>query len=236
MKGGAVSESAPIYYEEMSKVAGTENDKQSITLIATDDAYNFGDYITLRSRTGHKPQVLTDRGAIISERMAEMMDAKVGDTITVTDSSGTERKVRVDGITEMHIGHFMFMTSGGYKHVFGEQYQSNAYMVRLKNHETSNVESRSAKLIKLDGAKGIVQNTTSKKQVATIVDLPDLIMEVLILAAELLAVVILYNLTNLNVSERIRELPTIKVLGGLGVLVYRRLKTVDMLGSLKSVE
>ena len=57
-----------------------------------------------------------------------------------------------------------FMTSGGYKHVFGEQHQSNAYMVRLKNHETSNVESRSAKLMKLDGVKGIVQNTTSKKQ------------------------------------------------------------------------
>lgn len=57
----------------------------------------------------------------------------------------------------------MFMTSGGYKHVFGEQHQSNAYMVRLKNHETSNVESRSAKLMKLDGVKGIVQNTTSKK-------------------------------------------------------------------------
>nr|WP_252195683.1 peptide ABC transporter permease [Bifidobacterium longum] len=52
------------------------------------------------------------------------------------------------------------MTSGGYKHVFGEQHQSNAYMVRLKNHETSNVESRSAKLMKLDGVKGIVQNTT----------------------------------------------------------------------------
>lgn len=52
----------------------------------------------------------------------------------------------------------------GYKHVFGEQHQSNAYMVRLKNHETSNVESRSAKLMKLDGVKGIVQNTTSKKQ------------------------------------------------------------------------
>ena len=48
----------------------------------------------------------------------------------------------------------MFMTSGGYKHVFGEQHQSNAYMVRLKNHETSNVESRSAKLMKLDGVKG----------------------------------------------------------------------------------
>ena len=63
-----------------------------------------------------------------------------------------------------YFGHFMFMTSGGCKHVFGEQHQSNAYMVRLKNHETSNVESRSAKLMKLDGVKGIVQNTTSKKQ------------------------------------------------------------------------
>ena len=198
----------------------------------------------------------------------------------------------------------MFMPSGGYKHVFGEQYQSNAYMVRLKNHKTPNVESRSAKLMKLDGVKGIVQNTTSKKQVATIVDSLDQIMEVLILVAGLLAVVILYNLTNLNVSERIRELSTIKVLGfhsnettmyiyretillsalgilcgygfgtglhryiitevppdevmfdpslgwlvfvapivvvdavlgGLGVLVYRRLKTVDMFGALKSVE
>ena len=90
--------------------------------------------------------------------------------------------------------------------------------------------------MKLDGVKGIVQNMTSKKQVATIVDSLDQIMEVPILVAGLLAVVILYNLTNLNVSERIRELSTIKVLGGLGVLVYRRLKTVDMLGSLKSVE
>ena len=130
----------------------------------------------------------------------------------------------------------MFMPSGGYKHVFGEQYQSNAYMVRLKNHKTPNVESRSAKLMKLDGVKGIVQNTTSKKQVATIVDSLDQIMEVLILVAGLLAVVIPYTLTNLNVSERIRELSTIKVLGGLGVLVYRRLKTVDMFGALKSVE
>ena len=235
MKGGAVSESAPIYYEEMSKVAGKENDKQSITLIATDDAYNFGDYITAFA---HRAQAAgAHRPWCDHLRTYGGDDGRQGrHTITVTDSSGTERKVRVDGITEMHIGHFMFMTSGGYKHVFGEQYQSNAYMVRLKNHETSNVESRSAKLIKLDGAKGIVQNTTSKKQVATIVDLPDQIMEVLILAAELLAVVILYNLTNLNVSERIRELPTIKVLGGLGVLVYRRLKTVDILGALKSVE
>lgn len=304
MQDKEVDESSPIRYEELTRIAGKDNDKQDITLIATDDAYNFGDYITLRSRVGHKPQVLTDRGAIISERMAEMLGAQPGDTISVTDESGVERKVCVDGVTEMYIGHFMFMTSGGYEHVFGQDYRSNAYLVRLKDGDTDNVGERAAEFMTLSGVRGIVQNTTSKKQVDTIVDSLDQIMEVLILVAALLAVVILYNLTNLNVSERIRELSTIKVLGfhsnettmyiyretimlsvlgilagygfggllhryiitevppdevmfdpalgwlafvaplvvvgavlaALGVLVYRRLKTVDMLAALKSVE
>lgn len=304
MKRDAVSDSTPIRYEELTKTAGKENDKQTITLLVTDDAYNFGDYMTLRSRTTREPQVLTDRGAIISERMADMLNAQVGDTITVTDSNGVERRVRVDGVTEMYIGHFMVMSSGEYEHVFHTDYQSNAYMVKLKDNSIENAERQGASFMKVDGVRGVVQNTTMKNQVATIVNSLNQIMEVLILVAALLAIVILYNLTNLNVSERIRELSTIKVLGfhsnettmyiyretivlsGLGILggyafgewlhqyiitevppdevmfdpalgwlalvvplvlivvvlavlgvvVYRRLRTVDMLAALKSVE
>ncbi|PWG66451.1 ABC transporter permease [Bifidobacterium callitrichidarum] len=213
MKPSAVSESMPIRYEELTRTAGKEGDKQSITLLVTDDAYNFGDYITLRSRPGHTPQVITDRGAIISERMADMLDANVGDRITVTDPDGAERTVRVDGVTEMYIGHFMIMSSGGYERMFGADYRSNAYLVRLKDSGVANAEKQGARFMTTDGVRGVVQNTTMKNQVATIVDSLDQIMEVLILVAGLLAVVILYNLTNLNVSERIRELSTIKVLG-----------------------
>ncbi|WP_241677147.1 FtsX-like permease family protein [Bifidobacterium jacchi] len=304
MKRDAVESSMPIRYEELNVTAGKENDKQSITLLLTDDAYNFGDYLTLRSRVGHDSQVLTDRGAVISERMAAMLHAGVGDTIRLTDSDGVERTVRVDGISEMYIGHFMVMTSGEYQHVFHRDYQSNAYLVRLKDGSIANAEKQGASFMDIDGVRGVVQNTTMKSQVATIVDSLNQIMEVLILVAGLLAVVILYNLTNLNVSERIRELSTIKVLGfhanettmyiyretivlsalgilggyvfggalhryiiaevppdevmfdpglgwlafaapaalvaavlaGLGAVVYRRLRDVDMLSALKSVE
>ncbi|OXN01133.1 cell division protein FtsX [Bifidobacterium vansinderenii] len=304
MTDESVSESSAIRYEEVTKTAGKANDKQTITLIATDDAYNFGDYITLRDRTSHDPQVLTDDGVVISERMADMLDVRVGDTFTVTDGSGVERRMRVGGISEMYIGHFIFMTSGGYERVFGGEYQSNAYLVRLKDSSVENTGRQGARFMAMDGVRGVVQNTTMKNQVATIVDSLDQIMEVLILVAALLAIVILYNLTNLNVSERIRELSTIKVLGfhstettmyiyretillsGLGILagygfgawlhryiitevppdevmfdpalgwlafvvpvvvvgvvlaalgwvVYRRLRNVDMLGALKSVE
>ncbi|WP_205831985.1 ABC transporter permease [Bifidobacterium moraviense] len=232
----AVRASMPIRYEELTKTAGKQGDKQSITLIVTDDAYNFGDYITLRDRATHRPQVLTDRGAVISERMAAMLGAKPGDTIAVTDPDGVQREVRVDGVTEMYIGHFMVMTSGGYERTFGRDYQSNAYMVRLVDPSANNANRQGAALMAVDGVRGVVQNTTEKNQVATIVDSLDQIMEVLILVAVLLAVVILYNLTNLNVSERIRELSTIKVLGfhsnETAMYIYRETIVLSALGIL----
>ena len=232
----AIDKSTPIRYEELTATAGKQGDKQTITLIVTDDAYNFGDYITLRDRVSRDPQVLTDRGAIISERMADMLGAKAGDTISVTDPDGTERKVRVDGVAEMYIGHFMFMSSGGYGRAFDADYQSNAYMVRLKDSSVGNANRQGADLMTVDGVKGVVQNITMRNQVATIVDSLDQIMEVLILVAALLAVVILYNLTNLNVSERIRELSTIKVLGfhtgETTMYIYRETIILSVLGVL----
>ncbi|KFJ01239.1 ABC transporter permease [Bifidobacterium stellenboschense] len=213
MQRDAVASSTPIRYEEVTTTGGRQGDKQDVTMIATDDAYSFGRYLTLRSRAGHEPQVLTDRGAVVSERMASMLGVKEGDTVTVTDAEGARRTVRVAGVTEMYIGHFMFMSSGGYEHVFGEDWRANAYMVRLKDPSTANAGRVGASFMRNDGVRGVVQNITAKNQVATIVDSLDQIMEVLILVAALLAVVILYNLTNLNVSERIRELSTVKVLG-----------------------
>ncbi|WP_243386849.1 ABC transporter permease [Bifidobacterium primatium] len=236
VKRDAVSDSTSIRYEELSRIAGKENDKQNITLLVTDDAYNFGDYITLRDRTTHDPQVLTDRGAVISERMAAMLGAKTGDVITVTDEGGTQRRVRVDGVSEMYIGHVMVMTSGGYEHAFHSSYRSNAYLVKLRDGSIANAKKQGAAFMRLDGVRGVVQNTTSKNQVAAIVDSLDQIMEVLILVAAMLTVVILYNLTNLNVSERIRELSTIKVLGfhsgETTMYIYRETLLLSALGIL----
>lgn len=136
----------------------------------------------------------------------------------------------------MYIGHFIFMNAQCYEHVFGDQYSTNAYMVGLKDHSNANTERQGAKFMKLAAVRGVVQNTTQKNMVSTIVGSLNQIMEVLILVAVLLAVVILYNLTNLNVSERIRELSTIKVLGfhtsETTMYIYRETILLSLLGIL----
>ena len=300
----SVSSSIAAHYEELSKTSGKNSDKQQITLLATDDAYNFGTYLTLRDRSSHEKRIMVNDGAIISERLSEMLHVSVGDSFSVTDAGGVERTVKVSGICEMYIGHFVFMNAQCYEKMFGTDYSENSYMVRLKDSSVANAERQGARLMKLSAVQSVVQNTTQKNMVSTIVESLNQIMEVLIIVAVMLAVVILYNLTNLNVSERIRELSTIKELGfntnettmyiyretmllsGLGILagygfgawlhgyivtevppdevmfdpalgwkafvvpllvvgvvlavlgwvVYRRLKTVDMLAALKSVE
>lgn len=236
LKGKTVQSSTAVRYEELSKTAGKENDKQSITLLATDDAYNFNEYLTLRDRKTHQLQILVNNGAVISERLAEMLNVSVGDTFTVNDENGAQRTIKVAGISEMYIGHFIFMNAQCYEHVFGDQYSTNAYMVRLKDHSNANTERQGAKFMKLAAVRGVVQNTTQKNMVSTIVGSLNQIMEVLILVAVLLAVVILYNLTNLNVSERIRELSTIKVLGfhtsETTMYIYRETILLSLLGIL----
>ena len=236
MSDDGVDEYAQVHYEELSKTAGKENDKQSITLLATDDAYNFDTYLTLRDRQSHKSQILVNDGAVISERLAQMLDVSAGDSFTVDDADGSPRTIKVSGISEMYIGHFVFMSSQCYERVFGADYSANAYMVKLKDSSIDNAERQGARFMKLSAVRGVVQNTTQKNMVSTIVDSLNQIMEVLIVVAVMLAVVILYNLTNLNVSERIRELSTIKVLGfhsnETTMYIYRETVLLSALGVL----
>ena len=136
----------------------------------------------------------------------------------------------------MYMGHFVFTSKTGYEHIFGTDYQTNAYLVNLDNNSLSNTEKQAAKFMKLAGVEGVVQNTTSINQVHTIVNSLNKIMKVLIVIAALLGIVILYNLTNINVSERIRELSTIKVLGfydkEVTLYIYRETILLTMLGIL----
>lgn len=110
-------------------------------------------------------------------------------------------------------GHFIFMNTTEYKNVYQKDCESNAKLLLLNDSSTENTNSQAAKFMELSAVKGIVQNTTLYNQINTIVNSLNQIMIVLIMVASMLAVVILYNLTNINVAERIRELCTIKVLG-----------------------
>ena len=202
-----------IYYEEVTKSAGKNNDKQSIKLIVPQNTEEFNKYISLMDRKSGQNIELADDGVVISERLSTLLNIKVGDSFTFVDSNDKERTVKVSGICEMYAGHFIFMNEQEYKNIYGKDLESNAKLLLFQDSSLENVENQSAKFMELSAVEGVVQNTTLYNQIDTIVNSLDKIMLVLIIIAVLLAVVILYNLTNINVAERIRELCTIKVLG-----------------------
>lgn len=208
-----VAAHVPLHYETVTRVAGANADTQEITLLVPEDASSFDQYVDLEDRRTARPLSLEPDGAVISERLATLLGVGVGDEVDFRAADGSEHSVRVTGVTEMYMGHFMFMSREAFEHCFGCDFADNAQLVRLEDGSLSSVEATSRDFMRLSAVKSVVQNTALEQQVNTVVNSLNMIMTVLIVVATALAVVIMYNLTNLNVSERMRELSTIKVLG-----------------------
>ncbi|WEV69735.1 FtsX-like permease family protein [Bifidobacterium sp. ESL0775] len=234
LKKSDIKRSLPVHYESVSKVAGRNGDKQAVTMLVPKDTSTFNDYIKLNTRRSHHPLSLDSDGAVVSERFANLVHAKKGDTIDFQDGVGKTYRVKVSGVCEMYLGHFMVMSPSAYRSVFGQRYETNAYMVTLKDGSVANTKRQAASFMRLGGIEGVVQNTTLMHQIDVVVKALNQIMWVLIIVATLLGVVILYNLTNLNVSERVRELSTIKVLGFYNgettMYIYRETILLSILG------
>ena len=233
-----VKEHLSIHYETLSKDVGSNNDRQDITtLVVKDkDQKTLQNYIKLNDRKTGQKLDLTDKGIIISEKLADLAGVSVGDEVTVQNSQGKDIKLKVAGISEMYMGHFIFMNDSTYKNAFGEEARENATILTLKNHSDKNVEKIASQFMALDGVKGVVQNTTLKTQIKTIVNSLNRVMGVLIGVSILLAFVVLFNLTNINMAERIRELSTIKVLGFFNkevtLYIYRETIYLSVIGIL----
>lgn len=225
-----------VHYEQMTKVAGKNDDIQNITLIAPQKQNQFSKFITLNQRQNHQKLLLNTQGVVVSERLANLLKVKKGDTITLKDNSGNQRKMKITGITEMYMGHFVFLNSAAYQRIFHQNYRVNGELITLKNRSLKNVQKEAANYMKLKAVAGVVQNTVLINEVSVVVHALDQIMVVLIIIAALLAVVIMYNLTNINVSERIRELSTIKVLGfydkEVTMYIYRETIYLSLIGIL----
>ena len=229
-----VTAHAGVTYEALTKTAGAKNDAQDITLLVPESTDEFSQYLDLRNRETGEGLSLDGDGAVISERLATLTGTTVGDTLTFKDADGTERSVRISGICEMYMKHFMFMSADTYREVFGTDAKVNAYVATLADDSLSNTQDMAAKFMALAGVKGVVQSTTIIDQIGIIVNSLNKIMGVLIVVAILLAVVIIYNLVTINVSERIRELSTVKVLGffdgEVSMYIYRETIVLSAIG------
>ncbi|WP_282920155.1 ABC transporter permease [Ignavigranum ruoffiae] len=202
-----------IHFDKLSKVAGKKADEQEINLIVPEKSLAFSQYLKLSHRQNQETLKLSSDGAIISEKLAELLNLKPGDSFEIEDSQGKNHTIKVADVTEMYIAHFVFMNSEYYEKSFAQNYETNGQLIQLKDKSKENVEEVATQFMNLKGVEGVIQNISHINQIATVVDSLNMIMEVLIVVAIFLTIVILYNLTNINVSERLRELSTIKVLG-----------------------
>lgn len=207
---------------------------QTTSIIVPKNLNELPNYIVLRDRASHTTEKLTDDGAIITEKLAKLFDVKPGDTITVKNAENDKFQIKVSAITENYAMHYIYMTKAYYQQVFKEKPSYNLDLLMLKD-TSEKVESDFAE--KLTDSKAIL-NVTFSNNVSSLLnetlDSLNIVIVVLITSAALLAFVVLYNLTNINVSERIRELSTIKVLGfypkEVTMYVYRENIILTLMG------
>lgn len=186
--------------------------KQSATLYVPKDINRINEYVLLNDRKSDKEYKISDNGVIITEKLAKLLGASVGDTITLNDEENNPYKVRVGNICENYFAHYMYMSPSYYEKTFGKMPE---YNVQLLNFDTNKMDKEeiSDKIMNCDNVINVTLMSDIKKSTEESSANLDMIMLVIIIASGCLAFVVLYNLNNVNVSERIRELSTIKVLG-----------------------
>lgn len=222
-----------VYLETLSLNVGEAEERQNISMIVADD---FSGYVDFRERTTDNYYQLEDGEIMLTERLAEELDIKRGDTLTVNSADNTPITFKVGQIIEMYAGHFIFANEKTYEMAFNQEYTVNGQMINLNSKESTVIEDYVVEMMKQNGVQTVMQNASLITQVDNMASSLNSIMQVLIVLSVLLAVVILYNITNINVNERMRELSTTKVLGyfdkEVTLYIYRETVILSILGIL----
>ncbi len=186
--------------------------KQIASLYVPKDVDKFNDFILLDDRVSGEVYKLDDDGVIISEKLAKLLGVSVNDTITLKNESNDSYDVKISKITENYLGHYVYVSPSYYKKIFNKEPIYNTQFINFNNDKESDDEI-SSKLLGCDNVANVTLKSQIQKTTEDSNNSMNLVMVVIIVAAGSLAFVVLYNLNNINVSERIRELSTIKVLG-----------------------
>lgn len=226
------------YLQTQSQVTYAETDKGETTayLIVPQDTAKLGEYVNLKPRLFGDTLNLTDDGVLITEKFADLLGVSVGDMITLKDDKTATPvgDVRVAGIVENYLNHYIYMTPNVYKALYGETASLNAALI--KTEADADASQIAKNILSINGVTSVSMSATAEEQVNTMMDNLTVIIAVMIIAAGLLAFIVLYNLNNINITERRRELATLKVLGfydgELAAYVYRENVILTILGVL----
>ena len=198
---------------------------QTVTMMVTDQD-DLAPFVHLE-KNGEKLSL--SGGVILTEKLAQLAGVSVGDNFTIDGKT-----FKVGAITEHYVGHFVYMNQATYEEIYGQAPKMNTYLVQLKDKSEGNTERVAGEFMDQAAVSGLVQNASTIQLFESFANSLNHTMAILVLVSVLLAIVILYNLTNINVAERIRELSTIKVLGfhnkEVTLYIYRETILLSLIG------
>ena len=219
-----------------------DNDSdQMVELDVPQKVKSYSEFHTLRDRVSGKAMALDNTGALISEKLATELGVQAGDSVdiyaqdAIGNPTGKAYRVRVAGVVENYVAHYAIMTPAFYEKTFGDKASFTTLYASVKEDEATR-DKVSDDLLATDGVKTVSYNDETINSSRSMLKSVDSVVVVLVVAAATLAFVVLYNLTNINIAERVREIATLKVLGftqhEVNAYIYRETLLLALIGSL----
>lgn len=203
-----------------SNIAKNQENEEDVQIIVPKEPKDLDEVINLTDvKTGEKVQ-LEENAICLTDKVAELLNVKQGDTITLKDSKDKERQVKISNIVENYVYHYVYMSRITYENLYGENYNTNMLFTKNNNLSKEQETNLATEIMNKSEVASISRNSSIMNLLDDTMKSLNYVVIILIVSAGLLAFVVLYNLSNVNISERIRELATIKVLGFYDKEVY----------------
>lgn len=186
---------------------------EDINIVATDDIIEINEYISLKNRLSEDNYILKHGYVIISEKLANSLDKGVGDIFVFRDPNGVQRQLEIMAITEQYFNHQIYMTEKTYLEVIDDKADQNTFLIKLDAFDNKSIDAYEKILNDFDANISFMPVLDMEETLNSLSDSLNVIIILIIAISAMLTFVVLYNLTNINISERVREISTIKVLG-----------------------
>ena len=225
LKSNEIEDYRLIFSKQIEEKYAGKAGVQTVTIMVTDKD-DLEPFVHLE-KNGEKLSL--SGGVILTDKLAQLARVSVGDNFTIDGKT-----FKIGAITEHYVGHFVYMNQATYEEIYGQAPKMNTYLVQLKDKSEGNTERVAGEFMDQVAVSGLVQNASTIQLFESFANSLNHTMAILVLVSVLLAIVILYNLTNINVAERIRELSTIKVLGfhnkEVTLYIYRETIILSLIG------
>ena len=207
-----------------------------VYLMVPQDAAALNDYIDMHERTSRQPTPLGETGVVLTEKLAELLDVKAGDTVTLVNGDGAEGSFTVSGVCENYVSNYVYMSAATYADAFGQEPEWNNILSQLSDDSQQARDAISTELLAMDEVASLTFTEDMMTQVLNMLNSINAVVVMIVVCAAVLALVVLYNLTNINVAERVKEIATIKVLGfydrEVSAYVMRETVALTIIGAL----